>query len=312
MPLRTAALVLTSLLALAGAAAAQAPVFPAGSRVGLVPPPDMVPSRGLMGFRNPRSGAAILSVEMPAEAYLNLAATFTDDALKAQGFALTRRTAPQIGSRSILVTGEQSDGGRPVPKSVLLVSEPGMTALVIAQLPPGASEADRAAAETALTTVAFRPPLALDEQVAALPFRMADRAGFRVVRTMAGNAVLLTDGPGDVIREASQPILIVAQSFGPAPGPEQRESFARSALVANDIVKEAMLERSQSFRQGGSDWHEIVARAKERGSDTPVVVMQTIRFEPGGYMRSVGIVRADQRDAILPRFRQVVDGLAPQ
>ncbi|MDB5591471.1 hypothetical protein [Enterovirga sp.] len=313
MTLRLTAALLSSLLALAGPAAAQTPVFPAGSRVGLVPPPNMVPARGVAGFRNPQTGAAILAVEMPAEAFPGLAATFTDEALKAQGFSLTRRDAPQIGGgKAILVTGQQGEGASSVPKSVLLASEPGMTVLVIGQLPHGAPEPDVAAVEAALKTVAFRPALSLTDQVGALPFRIGDLAGFRVVRTMAGNSVMMTDGPSDVVRQASQPLLLIAQSFGPAPGPEQREAFARSALVANNFIKEPVLERSQSFKQGGSDWHEIVARATETGTETPVVVMQTIRFEPDGYMRSVGIVDAKQRDAVLPRFRRIVDSLAPQ
>lgn len=298
---------------LAGAAAAAERVFPPGSRIGLVPPAEMVASRGLTGFRHPRSGAAIVAIEMPAEAYPGLVASFTDAALKAQGFALTRRDAPQVGSGSaILVTGEQTDNGRTVPKTILLASDPTMTALVIGQLPQGASAADVADVEAALKTVAFRPPLGIDEQIAALPFRIGDRSGFRVIRAMAGNSVLLTEGASDVIRQASQPVLIIAQSFGPAPAPEQREAFARSALVSNNFIKDVVLERSQAFKQGGSDWHEIVARAKEAGSDVPVVVMQTIRFEPDGYMRSVGIVRSEDRDAVMPRFRQVVDSLTAQ
>lgn len=298
---------------LAGAAAAADRVFPPGSRIGLVPPAEMVPSRGMTGFRHPRSGAAIIAIEMPAEAFPGLAASFTDPALKAQGFAVTRRDAPQVGGGSaILITGDQTDNGRTVPKSVLLASDATMTALVIGQLPPGASAADLADVEAALKTVAFRAPLGIDEQLASLPFRIGDRSGFRVIRAMAGNSVLMTDGPSDVVRQASQPVLIIAQSFGPAPGPDQREAFARSALVSNNFVKEAVLERSQSFKQGGADWHEIVARAKEAGSDTPVVVMQTIRFEPDGYMRSVGIVKAEDRDAVMPRFRKVVDSLAAQ
>lgn len=311
MILRSIAVILS--VVMAGAAAAADRVFPPGSRIGLVPPADMVPARGLTGFRHPRSGAAILAIEMPAEAYQGLAASFTDPALKAQGFTLMRRDAPSIsGGSAILVTGDQVDNGRTVPKTVLLASDATMTALVIGQLPQGGSAADLAEVEAALKTVAFRPPLPIDDQVAALPFRIGDRSGFRVIRAMAGNSVLLTDGPNDVVREASQPILIVAQSFGPAPGPEQREAFARSALVSNNFVKDAVLERSQGFKQGGFDWHEIVARAKEAGSNVPVVVMQTIRFEPDGYMRSVGIVRLEDRDAVLPRFRTVVDSLASQ
>ena len=300
-------------LATAGGAASGELVFPPGSRIGLVPPDDMKPARGLAGFRNEPTGAAIALVEMPQDAYPSLAAGFTDEALRAQGYVATSRTTPRIGGLdAILVTGQQTDGARVVPKTVLLAAEPTMTALVIGQLPPGSRAEDVAGVEAALRTVVFRPPLGIQEQVAALPFRLVETAGFRPVRAIAGNSLLMTDGPSDVVREASQPILIIAQSFGPAPAAERREAFARQALVANTFIKEATLERSQGFRQDGAEWHEIVAKAKEANSDTAVIVVQTIRFEPDGYLRSIGIVRLADRDAVLPRFRKVIDAIKPE
>jgi hypothetical protein len=114
------------------------------------------------------------------------------------------------------------------------------------------------------------------------------------------------------VRQAEQPILIVAQSFAPAPPQEQRDAFARQALVANAFLTETVLERAQGFRQGGTDWHEIVAKAKDGHSGVPVIVLQTIRFAPEGYLRMVGVVKAEDRDAVMPRFRRVVDAVAPK
>lgn len=295
----------------AAAALAAQPIFPPGSRIGLVPPSDMAPARGLAGFRNAETGAGILMVEMPPDAYPGLAASFSDQALRAQGFALRTRHKVEIESRAaIMVTGEQAEGGRRSVKSMLLTSDGHMTALVMGQLPAEASNSEVAAVEAALRSVVFRPPLTLDEKIAALPFGIGDLAGMRPIRTMAGNAILLTEGPNDVIREADQPALIIAQSFSPPPPAPQRESFARGGLASSTFVRDAVLERSQAYRQGGSDWHELVAKAKDTLTGREVVVMQTIRFEPDGYIRSVGIVRPEGREAVLARFRRVVDSVA--
>lgn len=297
-------------LLLAGTAMAADAVFPPGSRIGLVPPPNMTTARGLSGFRNESTGAGILLIEMPPDAYPGLAATLTDQALKAQGFALRTRDNVPIGpSGATLVTGEQDEAGRRSIKSMLLAAEPQMTVLVMGQLPAGAADADVAAVEKALRTVVFRPALSLAEKIEALPFGLGDLAGFRPVRTMAGNAVMLTDGPNDMIREVEQPVLIVAQSFGPAPPAGQREPFARSGLASNNFIRDSVLERSQSYRQAGTEWHELLAKAKDVTSGRDVIVMQTIRFEPDGYIRAVGIVRPEARDEVLPRFRRVVDSL---
>ncbi|MBV9078335.1 MAG: hypothetical protein JO048_12720 [Methylobacteriaceae bacterium] len=304
---------LAAALLIAGMAAAAEPVFPPGSRIGIVPPPDMVPARGLAGFQSRTNGAAIVLIEMPAEAYPSVAAGFTDEALKQQGFVLTSRESPKVGAAdAILVSGEQSENGRTTAKSILVAADPTMTALVVAQYLPSTPESVRAELVAAMKTMQLRPPLPIERQIEALPFRLGDLAGFRPVRVLAGNSILLTDGPKDQIREAEQPVLIVAQSFTPGPPPEQREALARAALVANTLLKETVLERSQGFRQGGADWHEIVATAKDGISDRSVVVMQTIRFEPDGYTRTVGIVRAEVREAVMPRFRRIVDSIAPK
>lgn len=296
-----------------GVAYAADPVFPPGSRIGLVPPPDMVASDGIAGFRDPKNGSAIATIEMPAEAYPSLAASFADEALKAQGFTLkSRETLTIDNAAAFIVSGEQSQGGAVVPKSVLLAAAPGMTALVVAQSQPGASEADEAKLRDALRTVAFRAPLSIPEQLSALPFVLGDLADFRPVRVMAGNSLLLTAGPSDAVQAVEQPIMIIANSVAAPPPPEQRDAMARQLLGSNTFLSDTMLERSQSFRQGGADWHEIVATAKDGRSGVPVVVLQTIRFVPGGYVRMVGIVKPDQRDAMMPRFRRVVDGVGPK
>lgn len=294
-------------------AAAEGLVYPPGSRVGLVPPPDTVVAGGLTGFRNVKTGSAILVIEMPAEAYPGLAATMSDESLKAQGFTPSSRETLRIGSGdAILIGGRQVEGGRTTQKVVLVVPDMSITALVIGQLPATATAEEVAGVQAALRTVSLRPPLTIDEQLASLPFRIRDAAGFRPVRAMAGNSLFLTDGPSDVIREASQPVLIVAESFARSPPAAMRETFARQALIANTFIRDATLERSQSYRQGGVDWHEIVAKATDATWGTPVIVMQTIRFGPDSYVRAVGVVRSDQRDAVLPRFRAAVDSITPQ
>lgn len=303
-----------SLTLAAGAVLAADPVFPPGSRIGLVPPANMKPARGVAGFQDPQTGAAIVTVEMPADAYPSVAAGFGEEALKAQGFTLRSRDTVKIaGADALLVSGTQNESGRAVPKVILLTADPTMTALVVAQSPVGASPADEERLRAALKTVALRPALSMDDQLKALPFRMGDLANFRPVRSMAGNSVLMTDGPSDAVRNAEQPVVIVAQSFAPAPiSAEQRDSFARSALAQNALLKDIVFERAQGFRLGGADWHEIVAKAKDGHSDQPVIVLQSVRFSPDGYLRTLGVAKVEQRDEVMPRFRRIVDGLAPK
>jgi hypothetical protein len=310
--LRSLALVLSFLVggaALAAAALAAEAVFPPGSRIGIAPLAGMAPSKRFTGFEDAGQGVAFTFVEMPADAYREIASGLTAERLKDQGIELRAREELKLGDRNaVLVAGEQKLGELTLRKWFLVVEAPSLTALVIGQALPEAQSRPAAAIKAALTTLAIRPPLAIEDQVSALPFRLTERAGFRPVRAMAGNALFLTDGSKDVVVGAEQPIAIVAQSTAPPP-PPQREAFARSALLSNAIFRDATIERSQGFRQKGAEWHEIVARATEIASGAPVVVTQTIRFAPSGYVRMLGVVKADARDAVLPRFRTLFDGV---
>jgi hypothetical protein len=196
-------------------------------------------------------------------------------------------------------------------KWLLAVKDADITALVIAQVRGGQDGYSDGQMRDALKSVSLRGPVSIEEQISALPFRLGDKAGFRPVRVMAGNSVLFTDGPQDAVKAVEQPILIMASASlsGPLPPTERRGQFALAALNSNQILKDVKVERSESFRFKGQDWHEIVAKATEVASGQPVVVMQTIRFEPDRYVRMVGLTRVEQRDQNLPRFRSVIDGV---
>lgn len=287
-------------------------VFPPGSRFGLEPPPGMGVSKRFTGFETP-AGATVTFIEMPAVAFRDLSASFTEENLKNQAFTLKNRESMKLPGNldGVLLSGEQAyaAGGAAttIRKWILLVPEPSVTGLVVAQAFPN-SETEEAM-RTTLASIRLRPALSLEEQIGALPFKIANRGGFRPVRVLAGNSVLFTDGPMDQIVSMEQPIMVLAQAVQPPPAAEQRDAFARAALYSNQTIKDFAIERSQAYRQSGADWHEIVARATDIPSGMPVVVAQTIRFTPDGYMRAVGVVRAENRDKVLPRFRSVVDSV---
>ena len=293
-------------------AGAAEPVYPAGSRFGFEPPSDMSPSRRFSGFERREGGATLSVVELPPAAFADLVQNFTDANLKSQGFSVGTREPMKIGeAEGMLFTGEQpaeAGAGQPaIRKWLLLVGDPTVTGLIIGQALPDAETEQTMRA--LVTGVTIRAPLSLTQQVEALPFRITDPAGFRPVRVLAGNSVLMTAGPKDQMTSLEQPILVLAQAVQQPPAAEQRDGFAKAALYANQTMKDFVIERAQSYRSNGTDWHEIVARATDLPTNTPVVVSQTIRFAPDGYLRAVGVVREDQREGTLAKFREVVDSV---
>ncbi|WP_375463320.1 hypothetical protein [uncultured Methylobacterium sp.] len=293
-------------------AVAVEPVYPAGSRFGFAPPSDMAPSRRFSGFERKEGGATLSVVELPPAAFADLVTNFTDANLKSQGFQVETREPVKIGEAEGMLfigaqPGEPGSGTPTVRKWLLLVGDPTVTGLIIGQALPDAET--ETTMRDLVTGVTIRPALSLAQQVEALPFRIADPAGFRPLRVLAGNSILMTEGPKDQMTSLEQPILVLAQAVQPPPAAEQRDAFARAALYANQTMKDFVIERAQSYRSNGTDWHEIVARATDLPTNTPVVVSQTIRFAPDGYLRALGVVRQDQREGMLAKFREVVDSV---
>src|SRR5271156_6613845 len=121
---------------LATAATAADPIFPPGSRVGLVPPPGMVPSSKFDGFADPEKDAAILITVLPAGAYSQFEKTMAPDVLKKQGVSLEKREPIKLDSGTgFLVSGRQVADKTRYRKWLLVVAAADLTVLVTVQAP---------------------------------------------------------------------------------------------------------------------------------------------------------------------------------
>ncbi|WP_245263226.1 hypothetical protein [Azorhizobium doebereinerae] len=293
--------VLAAALLLAGAAGAMAQaVFPPGVSIGLAPPPGMGPSAGFAGFQHP-SGASIVVVEMPAEAYAQLTEKFTPETLRSSGFIVAGAAQPlQLADgEGRLLRGTQDANGQTYAKWVVIARGPGTTALVTAQVPEGArAQVSDAAVEAALRSIAFRPQQSLQDQIGALPFTIGDTAGFRAVRVIAGSGLLLTDGPKDVDPDATQPIVVVASSLGAPTSPADQDALARRALGTLAQMSEISITDEKRAMRGAATVLLLHATAKDARSGRLVQVTQTVIFSEGRYVRVVGIAPADRADAI--------------
>ena len=282
-----AAVLLTLLLA--GPVAAE-PVFARGGAVGLEPPPGLRPAERFAGFEN-AAGASILLIELPPTAYYEMERGLQGPELKRTGMtAVTRRRLTLKDGPALLIRGRQTVQGKAFRKWVLLLGARPATAMVTVQAPAGSEKAlpDKAV-EAALLSVVVRTP-ADDERLRALPFRIADVAGLRVLGVLGGSAVALTEGPEDEMKDAAQPLVIVASGLGPAPPAADRIFFARKAAEALSGVVELKL-KGEPAAEG--DVVRLQATGKDADTGRALQVVQVIRFEADGYLRTVGVARAD-------------------
>ena len=306
-------LAVLAVLSSTAVALAADPVFPKNGAAGLVPPPGMTESTQFAGFEDRPRQASIVVAEMPAAAFAQIEPAFTDAALAAKGITVAGRETTTVGgARALLVTGSQRAGAVAVRKWILIVGAEAATVMVTAQVPDGAAEAyPDAAIRRALMSLALRPPRSLAEQVAALPFTIAETGGFRVAKVLAGATVVLTEDPGDAGRPGDVPMFVVAAGTT-APAEAARDAFARRAIASLPDLTGLDVARAQTIDLGGEPGHEIVAGAKRTGSGAAITVVQWIRFRPDGYVRMIGLVRSDRFEAMLPQLQLLRDSVAPR
>jgi hypothetical protein len=290
------------------------PTFPLGSRIGLVPPAGLVPSRTFEGFEDVDKKVAIVVIELAAGAYADIEKQFNPEALKAQGTEVDLRESITLqDGHGFIVAARQVVAGAKLRKWILVATAGDLTALISAQIPEAAAGAyPDDAIRAALTTVVIRAAVPDAEQLSVLPFKIKDLAGFRLVRATPTGAALLTDGPKNGIELDQQPLLLITLGSGAPDQPEERHSFARRAIASTPGVKEMQIQRAEPLRIGGQPGEEMVVTAKDARSGAALTVVQWLRFGSGGFIRLLGMTRTDTWDQMFPRFRAVREGIEPK
>jgi hypothetical protein len=306
-------LVLAALAAALAGTPAQAadPVFPPNSRIGLSPPPGFVPSSKFPGFENPQANAAILLVELPAEAFPEIEKGFTDEALKTRGLTVETREAVELASgRAILIIGQHAAGDQKRREMIFAATLTGVTAIISVQIPEESRAAiSEAEVRAALKTAVARASVPEAEKLAALPYRLSELSGFRVIRGGPDGTALLTDGPEDTVAAVAQPFVLIGLAPGEPPKPEERDTFARRAFSSIPGIKEIRILRAEPLRIGNQPGFEILAEAKDQSSSTEVTTVQWLRFGAGGYVQMFAIGRRGAWAELFPRLRAIRDGL---
>src|SRR6516225_6223224 len=276
--------VLTALLlmvSIQGAAAADA-VFPAGSRLGLVPPAGMVPSRTFEGFEEPGTKATILLTTLPANAYEQLAKTMVPEAMKKEGIEVERRDPIEFpAGKGFVLSGRQTIEKERYRKWLLIASTDNLTALVNVQIPEQAANYSEEAVRAAFVTLAVRPQIPEAEQLSLIPFRIEELAVFHVEDVLPGRAIVLVDPPSQSAEGAgatAKARMFISVLVG---GPEEaadRDNFARVAFGQIVGIKDVHLQDSGPLRIASQPGYQTLAKAKDAGTGTDVMVVQWLRF----------------------------------
>lgn len=286
-------------------------VFPAGSRVGLVPPAGMVKSEAFNGFEDPQKNAAILIATLPTAAYSQLEKTASSEAMRKQGIKVEKREPMRLSvGKAFLIFGRQVAEKQRYQKWLLVASAADFTVLVTVQVPELEKAAyPETAIRDALKSLAVRASVPDDEQLGLLPFKVGDLAGFRVDGVIPGRAVMLADGPRELPENSVNTRLLIAAVAGGPQQVEDRENFARIAFGGIAEIKDIRITMAEPLRMSGQAGHQMMAEAKDVRTGTDVMVVQWLRFGGGGFLQLIGISPREGWVDVLTRMRAVRDSI---
>lgn len=286
------------------------PIFPPGSRLGLVPLIGLAPAKSFNGFETEDRGVKVLIVELPADAYREVETAFKAHPEGVNG--IRSETVATTAGPAFYTVEAVRDGATSVRRYSMILSGGTFSGFVAVQVPENAGKIYTDDAVRAMfASIALRQDVPPDEQLGTLPFKVSERGGFKSVRTLTpGAAVMLTDS-GETTEIEKTPFMVLGV-VGAAPDKaDDRARYAEQAARLIPGLREARITTSEPMRIDGAPGFETRIEALSGKDGTPVTVVQWLRFGSGGgrAIRVIGSAPRDQWPDAFPRFRSVRDGI---
>jgi hypothetical protein len=286
-------------------------VFPPGVRVGVTPLVGLIGAKTFVGFETEDHGVKVLMAELPAEAYNEVVTAFKANPAGANGI---KPESIETSAGVAYYTAENAKNGATSVRrySMILPGGP-FSGYIAVQVPENASKiyTDEAIRKM-FATAAIRKEVPVDEQLGLMPFKISQLGDFKNVRTLAvGSAVLLADGEENSRVEVAPYMVLSLMASMPAQ-PDDRGRFAQEAAIAIPGVREARMTMSEAMRIDGMPGYETRIDGISGKDNTPVTIVQWLRFGGPTTLRIIGSSPRDQWAKAFPRFRTVRDGIQPR
>jgi hypothetical protein len=281
----------------------------------MTPLVGLVKAKSFVGFETEDRGVKVLVTDLPAEAYGEVA-----NAFKANpgGTGGVKPESIETSAGLAYYTAENAkentkDGATNVRRYSMILPGPAFSGYVAVQVPENASKiyTDEAVRQMFASAV-IRNEVPVSEQLELLPFKIDDLSSFRNVRTLApGAALILADGDEKTGFEVA-PFMIIGL-IGSAPGqPGDRGRFAQQIATTIPGVRDGRITMSEPVRIDGQPGYETRIDATSGKDNTPVTIVQWLRFGSQTSLRIIGSSPRDDWTKAFPRFRAVRDGLHPR
>ncbi len=291
-----------------GPALADGTVFPQGVRVGMTPLAGLTPAKTFTGFETADESVKVLVAELPASAYGDVMNALKANPAMAGG---VKPESIETAAGTAYYTVENAKGGG--KRYSLILPGGAFSGFVAMQIPENASKIySEEAVRHMFASAALRKEVPTSEFLDLMPFKASELAAFKTVRALTpGPALLLADGDEATGFEAAPFIVISLMGTTPT-SPDDRSRFAEQAARAIPGMHSGRITMSEPVRIEGMAGYETRLDATSGRDNTPVALVQWLRFSGGNTMRIIASAPRDQWEKAFPRFRLVRDGIQPR
>lgn len=309
MPRMVLLAALSALIALPLSPSRAAPMQATNSRVVLDLPGEFTASKLFSGFQNETSGVSYVILELPPQAYDELAAGFQGPEFAKRG--LTDAVSGKLARTDsyIYMRARQQTPAGAYAKFFVLFKTADQTVLVSANAPLAAVESGSIAPadiERALASAHTAAAAATQDL-----YKLGYLGPFKPAGTLVGTSTLYTlDGRMEPERKGE-----VRSTLVVAPSLDQRdihkpETLATGLLSSLSGFKGISAGKPQRQVINGVEAVSLDAEAVDSEHEAPVRIHQTLLLpKSGGYIRLLGIATEADKQRLAPEFARIADSV---
>ncbi|AUC93892.1 MULTISPECIES: hypothetical protein [Bradyrhizobium] len=285
-------------------------VFPPGAHVGMKPLVGLVRAKTFIGFETEDQGVKVLIADLPADAYTEVVNAFKANPAGTGG--IKPESLETAAGVAYYTVESARDGATNVRRYSMILPGPTFSGYVAVQVPENASKiyTDDAVRQM-FASAEVRKDVPVDEQLGMMPFKVTELSGFKNIRMLApGAALLMADGDDKGLE--AKPFMLLG-IIGSAPAtPDDRGRFAQQIATTIPGVRDGRITMSEPIRIEGQPGFETRIDAVSGKDNTPVTIVQWLRFGAQTSMRIIGSSPRTDWETAFPRFRAVRDGIQPR